>query len=375
MKKALSIILVIGIIFSCMAVTAGAEGEVSLTPEQVALTKLVKADTDGNGTCNTADVQKILRTAIGIESDSEVTDIDSSGYTSTQDALILLKHLSGVEPLVTDAELLDIVNAKLNAVKTEKPGFTGVSTAQCTSMKVTQKFNAVGTSAMDKLLVGMLNTELAKMSYTDLEYDKYVAKMVEQLESSKNADGVTEADKAEIDKEIAAMRKSAATYKDAEIAEKTVAELNANGHRNYFPRSGESTVSSALTLSDIDKVTYSISNGKITLNVLMKNNTYTNATYPKTSAGLADIPYGKAFNVPFLRGETGSTLTTAEYKNGKISVTLDKDTTEMTKAVYTYNYFSDIKAATKKMDYTETLYVSVDMATKMYVTVNETFTF
>ncbi len=358
-----------------MAVTASAEDEVSLTPEQVTLAKIVKADTDGNGTCDTNDVKKVLRTAIGIEADSEATDITSNGYTSTEDALVLLKHLSGVEPLVSQAELLDVVNAKLNAVKTEKPGFEGVSTAQCTSMKVTQKFNAVGTSAMDQILVGMLNTELAKMSYTDLEYDKYVAKMVEQLESSKNADGVTEADKAEIDKEIAAMEKSAATYKDAEIAEKTVAALNANGHRNYFPRSGESTVSSALTIDDIKNVTYSITNGEIIFNVMMKNNTYTNSTYPKTSAGLADIPYGKAFNIPFLRGETGSTLTTAEYKNGRISVILDKDTTEITNATYTYSYFSDVKAATKKMDYTETLYVSVDMATKMYVSVNETFNF
>ena len=358
-----------------MAITAGAEGEATLTPEQVTLAKLVKADTDNNGTCNIVDVQKILRTAIGIEEDSEATDLDSNGYTSTEDALVLLKHLSGIAPLVSQGELLDIVNSKLNAVKTEKPGFTGVSTAQCTSMKVTQKFNAVGSSLLDSVLVAALNSELSKMSYTDLEYDKYVDKMVEQLESSKNADGMTAEDKAEIDKEIEAMRKSAATYKDAEIAEKTIEPLNANGHRNYFPRSGESVVSSALTLSDIDKITYSINNGEIVLNLLMKNNTYNNSTYPKTSAGLADIPYGKAFNVPFLRGETGSTLTSAEYKNGKISVTLDKDTAEMTKAVYTYSYFSDIKAATKKMDYTETLYVTVDMATKMYVSINETFTF
>ncbi len=296
-----------------MAITAGAEGEVSLTPEQVTLAKLVKADTDNNGTCNTADVQKILRAAVGIEADGEATDLDSNGYTSTEDALVLLKHLSGVAPIVSDAELLDIVNAKLNAVKTEKPGFTGVSTAQCTSMKVTQKFDAVGSGLLDKLLIAALNTELTKMSYTDLEYDKYVTKMVEQLDSSKDAirkdTTLTQAQKdkeiAEIDEEIVAMRKSAATYKDADIANKTVDALNANGHRNYFPRSGESTVSSALKLSDIDRVTYSISNGEITLNVLMKKNTYNNSTYPKTSAGLADIPYGKAFNIPFLRGETG----------------------------------------------------------------------
>ncbi len=47
----------------------------------------------------------------------------------------------------------------------------------------------------------------------------------------------------------------------------------------------------------------------------------------------------------------------------------------MTKAVYTYSYFSDVKAATKKMDYSESLYVTVDMATKMNVTINETFSF
>lgn len=357
-----------------MAVTAGAEGEVSLTPEQVALTKLVKADTDGNGTCNTADVQKILRTAIGIEADSEVTDIDSSGYTSTQDALVLLKHLSGVEPLVTDAELLDIVNAKLNAVKTEKPGFTGVSTARCTSMKVTQKFTS------DNFLI---NAILADMNYTDLEYDKYIDKMVAQLESSKSSiqsdNKLTQAQKdaeiADINQQIASMEKSKQAYKEEETITKTVSRGNATGHTRYFPLGDNETVSSKLTKSDINKITYSISNGEITLNIVMNSTSYNNSTYPKTQKDLMTIPYGKAFNVPYLRSnESGSSITTAKYENGKITVSLDKDTQAIKKAVYSYSYFSDIKAPQKSMSQ-DGVSVTVDMSTKMSVNINETFTF
>ena len=165
MKKALSIILVIGIIFSCMAVTASAEGEVAeLTTAQVNLAKIVKSDVNKDGSCDVNDVSEVLRAAIGINAAGDAYDIDSNGYTSTEDALALLKHLSGIEMLVSDEELLDIVNEKLNGVKTEMPGFSRYSTAKCTSMKVTQKFTAVGT------MENILNMALAEMNYTDLEY-------------------------------------------------------------------------------------------------------------------------------------------------------------------------------------------------------------
>ncbi len=352
-----------------MAVTAGAEGEVAkLTPAQVNLAKIIKSDVNKDGNCNASDVSEVLRAAIGINAEGDAYDIDSDGYTSTEDALVLLRHLSGIDPLVDDAELLDIVNEKLNGVKTEKPGFTGVSTAQCTSMKVTQKFTAVGSMA------GILNAALAEMNYTDLEYDQYVKKMVAQLEASKTSN-MSAAEIADIDEQIAAMNESAATYKDAEVANKTVAQLNATGHKNYFPRSGETEVSSDLAVEDIKKITYSVNNGKIVFNITMNNDSYNNSTYPTTSAGLKNIPYGKAFNLPFLRGETGSTLTKAEYKNGRIAVTVDKETQNITKAVYSYNYYSDIKAPTKNMAYNESITVNVDMSTKMSANINETFIF
>lgn len=361
-----------------MAVTAGAEGEVEeLTPAQVNLAKIIKSDVNKDGSCNASDVSEVLRAAIGINAEGDAYDIDSDGYTSTEDALVLLRHLSGIDPLVDDAELLDIVNEKLNGVKTEKPGFTGVSTAQCTSMKVTQKFNAVGTMS------SFLNAALAEMNFTDLEYDQYCQKMVEQLEKSKKSietdKSLTAAQKekeiADIDEQIAAMNESAATYKDAEVANKTVAQLNATGHKNYFPRSGETEVSSDLAVEDIKKITYSVNNGKIVFNITMNNTSYNNSTYPTTSAGLKNIPYGKAFNLPFLRGETGSTLTKAEYKNGRIAVTVDTETQAITKAVYSYNYYSDVKAPTKPMVYNESITVNVDMSTKMSANINETFTF
>ncbi len=378
MKKALSIILVIGIIFSCMAVTASAEGEVAeLTTAQVNLAKIVKSDVNKDGSCDVNDVSEVLRAAIGINAAGDAYDIDSNGYTSTEDALALLKHLSGIEKLVSDEELLDIVNEKLNGVKTEMPGFSRYSTAKCTSMKVTQKFTAVGT------MENILNMALAEMNYTDLEYDQYCQKMVEQLEKSKESistdKSLTAAQKekeiAELDEQIAAMKESGATYKNPEVESASIEPLDEAGHRNKFPRDRIAEYSSELAITDIKAITYSVNNGAITFTVAMNNTSYNNATYPTTSSGLANIPYGKAFNLPFLRGKTGSTLTKAEYKNGKIAVTVDKETQAITKAVYSYNYYSDVKAPTTNMAYNSQLSVNVDMSTKMSGNVVETFTF
>jgi hypothetical protein len=257
------------------------------------------------------------------------------------------------------------------------PGFTGVSTAQCTSMKVTQKFNAVGSMS------SILNLALAEMNYTDLEYDQYCEKMVAQLEASKKSiesdNSLTAAEKqkeiAELDKQAAAMTKSGNTYRNPEEAKATVNPLDEIGHKNKFPIAGQADYSSKLTKDDIKAITYSVKNGAVTFTVAMNNTTYNNSNYPTTSAGLANTPYGKAFNLPFLRGETGSSLTKAEYKNGKIAVTVDTDTQAITKAVYSYNYYSDVKAPTKTMAYNSQISVNVDMSTKMSANINETFTF
>lgn len=361
-----------------MAITAGAEGEVTqLSAAQVNLAKLIKSDVNKDGSCNTNDVSEVLRAAIGINAESDAYDIDSNGYTSTEDALVLLRHASGVAPLVTNAELLDIANEKLNGVKAENPGFYGVSTAKCTSMKITQKLAVATTgsaSGADKILVSLLEPEIAKMNYTDLEYDKYLEKMIEQLESSKKSE--TDASKiAEIDKEIESMRKSATTYKEEEVVTARVTKGNSALHEYYFPVS-QKEFSSNLAISDIDRVTYSInSNGEVIFNIFMKTYSYNNSTYPEESDDLGNTPYGKAFNIPFLRGKSGTSLTKAEYKNGKIVITLNQDTQAIEKAVYSYSYFSDTKAAQREEYYSSTIYVTADMSTKMYVDVNETFTF
>ncbi len=361
---------------SVFCVNVSAEEAVELTPVEKSEIKLRNADADGDGTYSIADVQLLLKAAAGTGEDKAEYDINSDGYTSVEDALAVLREVSGVKPLLTDAEALALANAKLNGVKVEKPGFDCVSTAQCTSMKVTQKITAEGT------LAGLLNGMLKDMNYTDLEYDQYVDKMVAQLESSKDSirkdENLTEAQKqaelAEVDRQIAAMEKSGDTYRDVDRAEKTVVPGNINGHKNYFPVAGQVEVSSSLTLEDIEKITYTVIDNEVSFDITMKDYSYTNSTYPKTSAGLADLPYGKVFNLPFLRGESGSTLTKAEYKNGRVKVILDKDTTEIKTAAYSYDYFSNIKAPVQSNSQ-EGITLKVEMSTKMNATVNETFTF
>ncbi len=353
---------------SVLCVNVSAEEAVELTSVEKSVVKLRNADANGDGTYSTDDVRILLRAAAGTIEDNAAYDVDSNGYTSVEDALAVLRETAGVKPLLSDAEALELVNTKLNGVKVEKPGFDCISTAQCTSMKVTQKITAEGSMA------GLLNAMLKDMNYTDLEYDQYVDKMVAQLESSKNNDELTAADKAEIDRQIAAMKKSGETYDDVERVEKTVISGNINGHKNYFPRAGEAEVASALTVADIDDITYMIVNDEIIFDITMENTAYTNASYPKTSDGLANLPYGKVFNLPFLRGESGSTLLKAEYNNGKVQVILDKDTAAIEKAAYSYNYFSNVKAPVQS-NTQEGITLKVEMATKMYATISETFTF
>ena len=376
MKKILSAILVIVMIMSAFCINVSAEEAVELSPVEKSEIKLRNADADRDGTYSISDVQLLLKAAAGTGEDKAEYDINSDGYTSVEDALAVLREATGVKPLLTDAEALELANAKLNGVKVEKPGFDCVSTAQCTSMKITQKITAEGTMA------GLITGLLKDMNYTDLEYDKYVDKMVAQLESSKDSirkdKNLTEAQKqaelAEVDRQIAAMEKSGDTYKDVDRAEKTVVAGNINGHKNYFPVAGQVEVSSSLTLADIEKITYTVIDNEITFDIVMKDYSYTNSTYPKTSAGLADLPYGKVFNLPYLRGESGSTLIKADYKNGNVKVILDKDTAEITTAAYSYDYFSNIKAPVQSNSQ-DGLTLKVEMSTKMNATVNETFTF
>lgn len=363
-------VLVAVMLMSVLCVSASAEEATELTSVQKSELLLRKADVNGDNTYSTDDAIMLLKAAAGTVPDAEGYDVNSDGVTSVEDAIAVLKQATGVKNLLTDAQAVELVNAKLNNVKIEKPGFDCVSTAQCTSMKVTQKLTAEG----DAFTAAIFNAALKGMNYTDLEYDKYVDKMVEQLESSKNTEGITAAEIASINKQIESMKKSGETYNDVETAEKTVAAGNISGHKNYFPIAGNETTACALAVSDIESISYTLNNGEITFNVVMKATSYNNSDYPKNSAGLAGLPYGKVFNLPFLRGETGSTLTKAEYKNGKVTIVIDKNSAEIKKASYSYDYFSDVKAPTQTM--TESgVTIKAEMSTKMSARITENFEF
>lgn len=358
MKKALSILLVIGILMSFMVIGVSAEEEVTLAPAQISLAKMKKADVNKDGSYSTSDVQALLQAVIGAveNSDSAEYDINSDGCVSFEDAREVLRHVSGAEPIVSDEELVEIVNFKLNAVKTDKPTFHGVSTVQCKSMKVTQKVTA------SNAIVGAL---LGDMNFTDLEYDKYIEKMIAMMEDSKE---LTEEDL----KEIEAMRNSAETYRDPVVGERTVdAAESPYGHLLYFPRERKN-VACELTVNDIKSVTYSVRNGVITINIVMPTAPYTASTYP---SDLTKTPYGKAFNVANLKGSSDSTLTKGEYKNGKLTLALDKETEMIQLADYSYEYYSEVKAPTQSQTDPKIGTVTIDMVTKTSASVKETFTF
>ena len=340
---------------SVFCINVSAEEAVELTPVEKSALKLRNADADGDGTYSIADVQLLLKAAAGTGEDKAEYDINSDGYTSVEDALAVLREVTGVKPLLTDAEALELFNAKLNAVKTDKPAFHGVSRMQYKSVKITQKMTATNA------LVGAF---LGDMNYTDLEYDKYVEKMIATMQNNSN---LTEKDKAEME----AMRESARTYRDPVVGERTVQANSSYDHLLYFPRERKS-LSSELTLSDIKSITYYMADGIVTFTVVMSKASYTASTYP---SDLYKTPYGKVFNLVDLNASEDSTLAKGEYLNGKVELKLDNDTCTIKSAAYSYDYYSEVKAPTQSMTDAKLGTITIDMTTKSSAGVQETFTF
>ena len=309
-------ILAVAVIMSVLCVSVSAEEATELTAAEKNEILLRNADANGDGFYSTADVTVLLKAAAGTGEDKDSFDVNSDGVTSLEDAIMLLKHTSGIEPLLSNEEAVELFNAKLNAVKnrdTGLPGFEKTITATCNSMKITQDVQASGLAS---LVAG-------QMACTDLEYDKYVDKMVALMGSGNMS--------AEDKENIEAMKQSAKDYRKPQVE---VVEAVAGDYVDHFldfPRDAMNTASE-ITTADISSVSYTMS-------------------------------------------DDGSKVNKIELKNGTVVVKFDSQTGAMKNANYSYNYYSDISAPEQSQSDLDFGTVTVKLKTKTTATVTESVVF
>lgn len=355
MKKILSILIAVAVLMSCFVLSTSA-ADTTLTAEEINLLKIQRADANSNGKYDTDDALKILSAAMGTIEEDEKYDVDSDGSVSVRDALVALKAAAGTSP-VTNEELFNILNAKLNSVKNDEKGFTRTATATCTSMKITQTVKA--SSSLVQALFG-------SMECTDLEYDDYVDKMTGMMEGQ----DLTADEKANME----AMKASAETYRVPQTETYTAATDNYYDHYKLFPREYKN-IASELTYADLGttgSVVYSMTGGKITITLKMPKCTYTTATFPDDPD---TTPYGKIFNLVSLEASEGSTVKNAEFKNGKVTLVMDGATGEIQTVDYYYEYYSNVAAPTQVMTDATLGTITTNMSTKTNANIKEHFEF
>ena len=326
MKKVLSVVLVISVLMCILSTTAFAS-TTELTTAQKSLLKVQRIDADGDGDYTTSDASEFLKAAAGIveNSDGEQYDVDSDGVVSVIDAQKVLKIVSGIESVLTEEEALELFNSNINSVKSVRPGFEKESTIVCPSIKITT-----------------MNAPIADMNVTDLEFDKYVDKIVKLMNTFPYNVALDDAMKAQ----LADMKVQAREAYEPQVTTKTVDKFS-NAHYSYFPVNNLGW-SSKLTMNDISSISCTVADGSIVYTIKMPTNTYIGDEYPTGTAGFSKrqaLPYGKAFNIPSFDESDGSTVNKVIFKDGVIVLKEDIVTGDTLSVDYSYNYVVDITGA------------------------------
>ncbi len=345
MKKTLSLLLVLCLCIGVLAVPAFAEGE----PQQETVAQMIERykalyDVDGDGNLTVTDATGLLRAVAGIDPSAGDHDLDNNGTTDLADVRLLLLASATGKAVVPESALLDAFNAKLNDVKkTTKPGFTRTATSQCSSILVT--------ASGYPLLFNRLNV-------TNMEMKEYVKRM-ERYMTGALAGDEGEAQYAQLVEETNRAYEKQVTVDPV--------EPGSAWHYTRFPVNNFGW-SSHLTTDDIAGITATVSGGKVTLTVTMGTTSYAQGKYPTVKSEIVKLPYGKAFNLPELN-DSGVTLKSVKFYNGKIIVVLDETTDLPITADYKFNY----DFTTLKVEEIENRTVTMTVASKVAQTENYVF--
>ncbi len=328
MKKILSVILVLSILLGAFAISASAaDDSATLTSAEKSLLKIQRIDANGDGTYTTVDAAEFLRAAAGITADSndEKYDLDFDGTVSVVDAQQALRMVAGVAPVLTEAEALELFNEKINSVKTVRPGFEKTATIQCPS-----------------ILITTTNAPVEDMNVTNLEFDKYVDRIIKVMNTFPYNLALNDEMKAQLNE----MKAQAEAAYLPQTTTKTVAKAS-NSHYSYFPVENLGW-SSKLTINDIESATCQVIGSDIVCTVTLADVTYIGDEYSTGSAGFSKrqtLSYGKVFKIPSLDESDGSTVNKVQFKNGEVVLKVDVLTGDVVSADYSYSYISEIVAA------------------------------
>ena len=329
MKKILSVILVASMMLGIFAVSVSAAETSNSSLVEASMLKIQRIDADSDGKYTLNDAAAFLRAAAGISADAEDAkyDINLDGFNSVADAQQALKIVSGIEPVLTEAETLAFFNEKINSVKTVRPGFEKTETIQCPSIKITTTGGPEG------------------FNVTNLEFDKYVDTIDKLMHTFPYNLALND----EMQAQLNEMKQQAKEIYLPQSTSKTVA-ARSNSHYSYFPVNNLGW-SSKLTVDDIKSATCQVVDDKIVFTVTLPEVTYIGDEYPTGSGGFAKrqtLAYGKVFNIPALDESDGSTVNKVQFKNGKVVLGIDVLTGDVLSADYSYTYFSDVMAAPQK---------------------------
>lgn len=340
-------------LMSVLCISVSAEESTELTSAEKSEIMLRRVDADGNGSYSIADAQELLRAAAGTAANKASYDVNSDGVTSLEDAIAVLKQVSGIGNVLTDDQAVELFNAKLNNVKNREkglPGFEKTTTATCQSIKITQDVQATGLAS---LVAGQLACK-------DLEYDKYVEKMVGLMGSS-NLDEETK-------ESIEAMKQSAEEYRKPQTEKVTGVAGDYVDHFLDFPRDAMNTASE-ITKADISSLSYTMKDGNIIFTLRLPNKTYTNHTTYKANS------YAKVMNVVEYDEDDGSTLKRVDLKNGTVVFAFDYKTGAMKYSNYAYSYYSEIAAPPQVQSDASFGDVKIQMTTKTTASYSENVVF
>ena len=328
MKKVLSVLLAVCILFSVFSLNAFA----TVTNDEI----VSCYDFNGDGSVNLTDARTVLRVSAGLEQPREgfVYDLDGDGFSTIEDVKMVLSIVMGVDVEITSDEFnLALFRSELNNVKAVRPGFTKTATTQCKSMLVTTR-----------------NAPDASLNVTNMPFDQYTNKTCDFLEDALGgfAGAFLPADqKAEIKASIAAMRKEAKELYLPKTTTTTIAKRRS--HYAAFPVNNLAN-SCFLTLADIASIECYEEDGYIVRKVTMKTDTYIDDQYPtgyeNSTLRRQSVSYAKVFNVPDLsekeNGKETSKLNKVTFKDGVIISKIDKLSGVPVSVDYSYTYIADV---------------------------------
>ncbi len=355
-KKLLCLVLTLCVLAGivCMPVNASAEGDG--TAELAELIEVMNsADADGDGSYTTEDTKRILAVVAGIAEYPEDKDFDLNrdGYTDLLDVDFSLKLAT--KTVNFGGQLLELVNGKLNAVKTDLPGFTYDNTVHCKSCLVTTSFDNLSLSDKAALKLTGYYDDLVVTDRSLYDYFKGMEPII------------PDEDKASYQKQL----QDAKELTEPQNSKAYVGEGKSYSHRIFFPVKNQA-YASTLTPSDVSSVGLYEDDeiNAYIVKIKLGSKSYTSSKTFLAAIENNTLSYAKAFNnVPNESALGDSTLKKLNIKNGIINVYVDKETGELVSVDYSFDYEIHLsKTESQKMNDKD---VKFTMLTKQKVYITE----